>query len=425
MLQLSDAIFTGCDTNKITTLVTLDQSAAFDVLRHETLRRKLRLYNFGDDTLRWIDSFLSFRSQYVSIGMRHSEYSSVKSGVPQGSVLGPIFYVLYVNELPSIMNDSDCSDSVHSDASNNSKLFTKNCIVCGQMPTYADDSTVVITTTTRFDAQERVITIIERVKSFLSSNSLSLNLGKTEIVETMVRQKRARLPGNPPQLSVQKPDGTFKVILAKDSCRLLGANINKDANWNHLLELGEKPLCKSLRSTLGMLTHLAKHLPQKSRLLLANGLFMSRLLYLLPMWGGLPLKDTKKIQTMMNKCARMVLNRSRRTRTRDLMVGCGWLYMSELVKYHSSVQMYKIINLNKPENLRNKLIVDRKLHVEVSPGCLKISRDSFRWRASRTWNDLPDHIIVADKLSKFKKLLWKHLIDERADIIPRRPIERD
>ena len=68
MLQLSDAIFSGCDTNKITTLVTLDQSAAFDVLRHDTLIRKLRLYNFGEESLKWIVSFLSFRSQYVSIG---------------------------------------------------------------------------------------------------------------------------------------------------------------------------------------------------------------------------------------------------------------------------------------------------------------------------------------------------------------------
>ena len=185
------------------------------MLRHDTLIRKLRLYNFGEDSLKWIVSFLSFRSQYVSIGTRLSEYNSVKSGVPQGSVLGPIFYVLYVNELPEIMNDADCVEAVHSVTDNNSNLFTENCTVCGQMPTYADDSTVVITTKNRFDAQERVTEIVNRAKSFLSSNALSINLGKTEIVETMVRQKRVLLPGNPPQLSVQKPDLTFKVIVGK------------------------------------------------------------------------------------------------------------------------------------------------------------------------------------------------------------------
>ena len=101
------------------------------------------------------------------------------------------------------------------------------------------------------------------MKRFLVSNSLSLNLGKTEIVETMVRQKRAHLAGITPQLSVLKPDGTLKIILAKESCRLLGVNLNRDATWNHQLELGEKPLVKVLRSVLGILSHISKKSPAK------------------------------------------------------------------------------------------------------------------------------------------------------------------
>ena len=244
MLQISDAIFNGCDANKISTLITLDQSAAFDVLRHQTLLRKLSLYNFGENVLSWIKSYLSHRSQYVSIGTRNSTYMNVTSGIPQGSVLGPILYVLYVNELPSIINDVDCTDAAHvsSDVSN---LFCDNCDKCGQIPMYADDSTVVISTKNRFESQDRLITIIDRVKTYLAANSLSLNIGKTEIVEIMVRQKRVRLPGLPPQLSVTKTDGTLKIILAKDHCRLLGANLNRDATWSHHLEIGEKPILKS------------------------------------------------------------------------------------------------------------------------------------------------------------------------------------
>ena len=59
MLQLSDEIFTGCDENKITTLVTLDQSSAFDVISHDTLDLKLRLYNFSEQVLSWIHSYLN------------------------------------------------------------------------------------------------------------------------------------------------------------------------------------------------------------------------------------------------------------------------------------------------------------------------------------------------------------------------------
>ena len=143
MLQLSDAIFEGCDENRITTLVMFDQSAVFDVIEHNILMRKLALYNFGADALKWIDSYLRHRSHFVSIGTSESRYTNTTSGVPQGSVLGPILYVIYVNELPALMNESNCEDTVHSGTQ---KLFTKNCKKCGQMPTYADNSTLVLTT---------------------------------------------------------------------------------------------------------------------------------------------------------------------------------------------------------------------------------------------------------------------------------------
>ena len=424
MLQLSDAIFQGCDVKKITTLITLDQSAAFDVLCHQTLTRKLSLYNFSDNVITWIESYLKYRSQYVSIGTRNSTFRNVTSGVPQGSVLGPILYVLYVNELPSIMNEVDCTNDVHV-MRDDSNLFNDNCEACGQMPTYADDSTVVIATKSRFESQDRIVKIIERVKIFLAANSLSLNLGKTEIVEAMVRQKRVRLPGLPPQLSVVKPDGSLKIILAKEHCRLLGANLNKDVTWSHQLELGEKPILKALRSTLGVLTHISKHMSVSCRLLLANGLFISKLLYLLPMWGGLSVRDSKKLQTIMNKCARMVLGVSRRTRTRALMVGCGWLYFRELVDYHSLVQMFKLVNIGTPENLRNKLKILPNKKIEITPARLKIASKSFRWRTTKVWNDLPDNILNIVKLSIFKKVLRRFMIDSRADVAQRRPPDPD
>ena len=148
--------------------------------------------------------------------------------------------------------------------------------------------------------------MIEKIKTFLDANSLAINLGKTEIVEIMVRQKRTRITGLPPQISVVKPDGTLKIIEAKDSCKLLGANLNQNATWSHHLHSGDKPLLTICRSTLGALTHIARNLPVESRLLLANGLLVSRLIYLLPMWGGLTRRESKQIQIILNKCARMV-----------------------------------------------------------------------------------------------------------------------
>ena len=117
MLQLSNEIFEGCNRNEITTIVTLDQSAAFDVLAHETLMAKLKLYNFSQETLSWIARYLNYRSQYVNT--RDSKYwtvdrdqgfqildsfkyntnsvcGTVVCHKNSGLVLGPILYVLYM-----------------------------------------------------------------------------------------------------------------------------------------------------------------------------------------------------------------------------------------------------------------------------------------------------------------------------------------
>ena len=87
--------------------------------------------------------------------------------------------------------------------------------------------------------------------------------------------------------------------------------------------------------------------------------------------------------------------------------------------------MFKIIKFNTPVNLRNKLTFSQDGRIQLVPGRLKISRDSFRWRTVCEWNVLPEYLISAVKVSIFKKLLRKHIIDGRLDIIARRPPERD
>ena len=174
-----------------------------------------------------------------------------------------------------------------------------------------------------------------------------------------------------------------------------------DATWRHQIEAGEKPVIKGLRSVIGALTHISSHLPVKTRLLLANGLFMSKLLYLLPMWGGLPHRDVKTFQILMNKCARMVLGCSRKMRTRKLMESCNWLYFKEMVSYQSAVQLFKIINFNTPQNLRNKLTLLEDNKIQLAEARLKCVKKSFSWRTVCFWNDLPSEITKNEQNSPF------------------------
>ena len=122
----------------------------------------------------------------------------------------------------------------------------------------------------------------------------------------MVHQKRTRIDGNPPSLTVTDRKGELKVLEAENYTRLIGCNVSRDLSWNHHLETGDKSVLPILRKQLGALYLLVKQLPKSSRQLLANGLFMSKLTYLVQLWGFAPKSVLKKVQVLMNKAARFV-----------------------------------------------------------------------------------------------------------------------
>ena len=125
----------------ITTIMTIDESCAFDSVRHNILLEKMDLYNFSEQTIEWFQDYLRFRTQYVVVNTKPSRMTAISHGVPQGSVLGPVLYTLFINEMPELTKDyENCKRSEHN---NTEKLFGLNCLCCGTVPSFADDATVV------------------------------------------------------------------------------------------------------------------------------------------------------------------------------------------------------------------------------------------------------------------------------------------
>ena len=191
LLELSDTIFQACDEKSIAVVMGIDQMAAFDSVLHNILYEKLRLYNFDNDTISWIRSYLEHRTQYVVVGAHSSSMVPVDNGVPQGSVLGPVLYTLYLNELPDLINEYKyCEDDVHTPSAN---LFGTNCDRCRSLPSYADDTSYVTYIRDRATNLQRIEQILARIKSFLNNNKLTVNEGKTVLIKQMMKQKRARI----------------------------------------------------------------------------------------------------------------------------------------------------------------------------------------------------------------------------------------
>ena len=141
----------------------------------------------------------------------------------------------------------------------------------------------------------------------------------------MLPQKRARLRGAPPYLDIRTDAGEEKRITDKGTSRILGINLQANMTWTAHLETGDKALLPGIRRQLGALRQLGNKLPLRCRKQLAEGLILSRFLYLIPVWGATTDSSIRRAQRLLNQVARWASGKSKRTRVRKLMESLGWL----------------------------------------------------------------------------------------------------
>ena len=203
IMQITDNLYQATDNNMMSSLLALDQSAAFDCVSHRILLQKLELYNCSQDTLTWMESYLKNRTQAVKIGKHTSRLQAVDRGVPQGSILGPLLSIVYTNELPETIINYNCHQpGLHHDTT---QLFGNTCKSCGQLVSYADDITLVLSDRLRVRNQLKLNLNLACLESFLHNNELAVNVSKTAIQELMIKQKKGRTKGDPPHLMVMDP----------------------------------------------------------------------------------------------------------------------------------------------------------------------------------------------------------------------------
>ena len=217
------------------------------------------------------------RTQYVKIGTAKSNMSLVSTGVPQGSIIGPLLYAILTNDMTETVKDRNCQMPEHHETE---RLFGKQCSRCGILSIYADDATFTVSSNTRVRNQILLKRNLDEIGLYLNDNLLSINMSKTQLTECMVQQKRTKLKGTPPTLEVEIPEipGTFKTIKDANSTRILGANLQANLHWMSHMETGKKSLLPAVRRQMGLLQHIGGKIPMTSRQNLAKGLIQSRLI---------------------------------------------------------------------------------------------------------------------------------------------------
>ncbi len=245
LLSLSDRIFEACEDKEISITITIDESAAFDCVSFKILLEKLTLYNFDKKMIKWMESYLTRRTQFVVIGASESKMVPIQHGVPQGLVLGPTLYNLYINKMVDVINDhEECKEEVHKD---NRNLLKDNCKVCGILPAYVDDATYLYSSKDRDANQRRVIEILERLRRFLNSNQLTINRVKTILLETMLPQRRTITNGEAPTIKTKDDKNRDKTVKTSPKAILLGGMFHQSASWRAHIETGEEALLPKIR----------------------------------------------------------------------------------------------------------------------------------------------------------------------------------
>ena len=245
----------------------------------------------------------------------------------------------------------------------------------------------------------------------MSSNRLELNDDKTHLLLLSTDKSwRSKLSDN--SLVLRTESG---MTINTSSCEsLLGGVIAKNLKWTEHIMLHKNSLIKQLGVRLKALKKICPITCFKTRKMLADGLFMSKLIYLIPLWGGCEKFLIRALQVAQNKAARLVTNCGLYTPTKTLLKECGWLSVSQLVFYHTVVLLFKVRMSQQPKYLFNMAVSaenDRygarsnqagKLRVVGQEPKQALNRNSFRWRSIQCWNQLPHQLRQQKNLVQFR-----------------------
>ena len=376
---LIEKIKSMLDKGGVVGAVFLDLKKAFDTINHGILIGKLSTFNFSSDTTNWIQSYLTNRSQFVRIKTHQSDVVSLAAGVPQGSILGPLLFSMYVNDLPTV-----CPNS--------------NTIM------YADDSVIFMHGNSTARVADQLTDSLQHIKKWLNQNCLQLNVSKS--VCMFFSKTKIHCPE--PEVVV---DGERLRVVS--DFKYLGVLIDNNLTFKEHI----KKVSKCVKFNLSNFRHIRSCMSTKAALMYMHSMILSHITYCLTTWSQASNTALKPLLSLYKKTLKVLDRKSNNYHHCHILLKYKLLNWENLIKYSHSCLMYKIIHGRAPPALNQFIkMVSTSTRSATRGDCViafrksSFSQSAFSIRAAREWNSIPTHIRNISNYASFKHFLKKWLI---------------
>ena len=369
------------DKGLISGVLFLDLKKAFDTVDHHILISKLQLYGIRGRSLEWFKSYLEERKQICTINGKLSDAREIGCGVPQGSNLGPILFLLYINDLP-------------------------NCLESTKATLFADDTNLTCEGISPTEIENKLNKDLENVHRWLTANKLTLNKTKTEFM-IIGSSYRLALIDESPVITIG--DDNIKRVSHKKS---LGIILDEHLKWNK----HNDAQCKKISGNIALLRRAKLFVPQDALIKMYNAFVLPHFNYGSTIWNDGCSTHINKLSKLQRRAARVITGETYAVRSTQILENLGWTSIDEALKKRETLMTFKALTGRSPNYLTELFTTCENDNYHLRSNNTKLSllkpktnflNRSFSYRAAKAWNELPCEITDSFRNLSVLSLKWR------------------